>query len=81
MTTKALTFSLDVPVPLVPIFSAATPDDRIVVKVEADGDIFDCTVTLDGKTVLEQLRTEDQNKMLSWTKRQMVEAMRRCSKA
>lgn len=63
-----------------PFFKATTPDDRIVVQVQEDGAFFDCTVTLDGTTVIEELRTEDQYKMFSWTKRQMVEAMRRCSR-
>lgn len=79
MTTNELTFRLEVAVSE-PILLASTPDDRIVVKVEADGETFNCTVTLDGKTILEQLKTEDQSRMLNWAKRQMVEAMRRCPK-
>lgn len=83
MITNALTFQLEVPVSET-IFLGSTPDDRIVIKVDANVDAtgthYDCTVTLDGKAVLEQLTTEDQNKMLNWAKRQMVEAMRRCSK-
>ena len=63
-----------------PFFKATTPDDRIAVAVQHDGSSFNCTVTLDGKTVIEELRTEDQDRMLNWTKRQMVEAMRRCTK-
>lgn len=65
-----------------PFFKATTPDDRVAVEVreEGDGAVFTCTVTLDGITVLDELCTRDQTKMVSWTKRQMVEAMRRCKR-
>ena len=63
-----------------PFFKATTPDGRIAVQVQENGSLFECTVTLDGKTVIEELKTEDQDKMFNWTRRQMVEAMRRCVK-
>lgn len=63
-----------------PFFKATTPDDRISVEVHENGFTFDCTVTLDGKTIIEELHTDDQDKMFHWTKRQMIEAMRRCTK-
>lgn len=61
-------------------FKATTPDDRVAVEVFECGDAFRCTVTLDGTTVLEELQTEDQDKLLQWAQRQMTEAMRRCAR-
>lgn len=63
-----------------PFFRATTPDGRIAVQVLEAGTLFDCTVTLDGKTVIEELKTEDQDKMFNWARRQMIEAMRRSVK-
>ena len=67
-----------------PLFKALTPDGRISVEVRvpegadsAEAVLFQCSVTLDGKTVIEELKTLDQDKMLNWMRRQMVEAMRR----
>lgn len=65
-----------------PFFRAVTPDGRtaVVVRVpEEDGEVvvFSCSVIIDEKTVIESLETEDQEKMLSWARKQMSEAMRR----
>ena len=67
-----------------PFFRALTPDGRVAVEVrvpeESDGAeavLFQCSVTLDGRTVIEELETLDQHKMLLWMQRQMTEAMRR----
>ena len=67
-----------------PLFKATTPDGRFSVTVlvpegaeEAEAILFKCSVTLDEKDVIEELETNDQDKMLSWMKRQMTEAMRR----
>lgn len=66
------------------LFKALTPDGRIAVEVkvpteaaDAEAILFKCQVTIDGKNVIEELETNDENKMLSWMQRQMVEAMRR----
>jgi len=66
------------------LFKAVTPDGRVAIEVtvptEAEGAeaiLFQCSVILDGKTVLEELKTVDQNKMMHWMHRQMIEAMRR----
>lgn len=40
---------------------------------------FHCTVTVDANTVIEELSTQDQSRMLLWAKRQMTQAMRRCA--
>jgi hypothetical protein len=71
-----------------PFFKAATPDDRTVIEVKVceipsisnDTALFVCSVTLDGVSITESLRTVDQNKMISWMRKQMTEAMRRNKK-
>jgi len=68
-----------------PLFRALTPDGRVSVEVRVPnespedgvGVLFTCLVTVDSKTVMEELVTDDQQRMLSWVKRQMTEAMRR----
>lgn len=69
-----------------PFLKATTPDGRICISVlvpegaeEAGSEpvLFKCAVTLDGKNRIEELETEDQEKMISWVRRQMKEAMRR----
>lgn len=65
-----------------PFFRAVTPDGRtaVVVRVpEEEGAlvVFSCSVTIDEKTVIASLETQDQQRMLRWAKKQMSEAMRR----
>lgn len=63
-----------------PFFGAQSPDGRWIVRVadpEAKG-LYFATVTLDG-LLIDSLTTEDTTKLISWTKRQMKEAMRRSS--
>ena len=68
-----------------PFFRALTPDGRTAVEVrmpeDADDEstevLFTCTVTIDGTTVIADLETSDQHKMVLWVKKQMGEVMRR----
>jgi hypothetical protein len=61
------------------ILSAKSPDGRWTVKVLANEEAtyFEASVILDGKTVMETLETSSQTKLLSWSRRQMIEVMRR----
>lgn len=63
-----------------PLLKATTPDGRTCVQVLENDGHFKCTVTVDSKTVIEELNTQDQDRMLLWAKRQMTQAMRRCAK-
>jgi hypothetical protein len=59
-------------------FKATTPDGRTAVIVEhRDDESFYCTVVLDGRDVLEVFETMDMQKMAIWTRKQMLEAVRR----
>lgn len=85
LNTKKRNF--DAP-PAPPFFRAVSPDNRWSVTVEVEpsskeypGEWYSCYLTLDGETVLESLVTDNQEKMLRWTKRQMENAMRRCVRA
>ena len=65
-----------------PVFRGVTPDGRWVVQVTKDDlttedGTYTSTVTLDGKDVIEMLKTDDTDKLIRWTHRQMAEAMRR----
>lgn len=73
-----------------PFFRAITPDGRTSVEVHipegvdaeaeiaVDGEVlFRCSVSIDGKYETDKLETNSLNYMLSWTERQMKEAMRR----
>jgi hypothetical protein len=71
-----------------PFFRATTPDGRISVEVlvpegseGAEAVLFKCSVKVDERDVIEELETLEQNKMLQWVRRQMVEAMRRSTPA
>lgn len=61
------------------ILSAKSPDGRWTVKVMANEEAtyFEASVLLDDKTVVEKLETSSQTQLLSWSKRQMAEVMRR----
>lgn len=65
------------------VFRGTSPDGRWLVTVDCtlseDGEPTDwvAVVTLDGTHVVDALRTQDSNKMLRWTQRQMQEVMRR----
>lgn len=65
------------------VFRGTSPDGRWRVAVDCtltcDGEPIDWTavVTLDGKHVVEELKTQDSEKMMRWAHRQMVEVMRR----
>lgn len=68
----------------VPFFGAVTPDGRWTIRVApeptpegATGDWYCATVLLDGTTVTESLTTDDTEKLIRWTRKQMEEAMRR----
>jgi hypothetical protein len=66
-----------------PVFRASTPDGRWVITVTCtlseEGEPLDWSgvVTLDGNHVVEAMKTEDSDKLVRWTHRQMREAMRR----
>lgn len=61
-----------------PFFRATTPDGRWTVSVEQeDGRWFFASVALDGSNVTDSLTTDDPEKLIRWTKRQMEQAMRR----
>jgi len=65
-----------------PFFRAVTPDGRtaVVIRVpEEEGAemVFSCSVVIDEKTVIADMQTQDQSKMLAWAKKHMTEAMRR----
>lgn len=64
-----------------PFFGAKTPDGRWSVRVaeapeHGEGWYF-ASVTLDDANIVESLTTDDTNKLLSWVRRQMTEALRR----
>ena len=55
-----------------------TPDGRWAIEIsQANDGQFYCAVILDGVTTIESLSTEDGDKAITWTQRQMKEAMRR----
>jgi hypothetical protein len=65
-----------------PVLKASTPDGRWVVEVVKDtaeelGGTYTGTLTLDGSTVVEAVKTEDTSRLLRWARRQMTEAMKR----
>lgn len=63
-------------------FKATSPDDRWVIQVLMDGEErFECSVTLDGKHIVEELETGDRDKMFRWTMKQMKEVSRRVKTA
>lgn len=63
-------------------FRATSPDDRWVIEVLMENEErFECRVILDGKHVVEELNTDDQDEMSRWTIKQMKEAVRRVKKA
>jgi len=62
-----------------PLLKATTPDGRTCVQILESNGHFHCTVTVDANTVIEELSTQDQSRMLLWAKRQMTQAMRRCA--
>jgi hypothetical protein len=66
-----------------PVFGATTPDGRWTVRVHQaappegkTGEWYYATVTLDGMVLTESLTTDDTEKLIRWTRKQMEEAMR-----
>lgn len=69
-----------------PVLKASTPDGRWVVEVvkdtaEEEGGPYTGTLTLDGKLVVEAVKTDDTRRLLNWARRQMTEAMKRSGPA
>lgn len=63
-------------------FRATSPDDRWVIQVLMENETrFECKVILDGKHVVEELDTRDEQEMARWAIKQMKEAARRVKSA
>ena len=69
--------SMDHTMPIEPPLRLLTPDGRWAIDVSETEGRFTATVILDGITIIESLTTDDSDKVITWTSRQMREVMRR----